>query len=126
MSKVMNVKEKQMLLEEVIDYLSEHELFEDVTIYTNGRKYSDSGKKGEIKKTAKGFTYYDHGEWDVRTTVEYSNPDTLTMVSESILYDLLNYDEEGTTEENLNEIFGKYGLYLEQGYPWSLSTYPID
>ena len=121
--KVLSNKKKQMLLEETVDYLYENKLFDDVNIYIGGRKYSDCGKQDELKKTTNGSKYYDRGECDVTSIVEYSNPKTLTMTFEGILYDMI--DMNGIPE-GLEAVFEKYGLYAEQGYAWSLALYPIN
>lgn len=110
------------LMEDIIKYCCEHDLFIDVTLYVNGHQYSSEKQPtAKIIKTG-NHEYYDYGEKDVTTAVEYNNPDTLTMTFEGPLYDAYNYGD-GTTEAAFNKIAAKYGLYPEQGYAWSLAMY---
>jgi len=129
MSKMIQIQTKEQkaernerLLADIIDYLTAQDVFDDVAIYTNGHKYSDKKSEEAVeRKTEKGSKYYDHGEWDVTSQIEYCNPDILTMTFEGDLYDALNYDFKA--EEGLNRILDGYGLYYEQGYQWSLAVY---
>lgn len=125
--KKLTKKEKdrnKKLMEEIIRYLCKHDLFYDVFLYTNGRKYSSEENPNAIECIAYGYKYYDYGEWDVIKQIEYNNPNTITMTFEGPLYDAYNgYVSHPHAEEDIQKIADKYGLYPEQGYAWSLAFY---
>ena len=125
MTDTKNFKRNKQLMEELIRYLCKNDLFHDVNIYTNGHKYSsDKGPSSEECSTY-GHIYYDHGDWDVESQIEYNNPETITMTFEGPLYYAYNgYTDDGyRTEDDIQNIMAKYGLYAEQGYAWSLAAY---
>lgn len=109
----------EQLRDDIIDYLAKEDAGMDVCIYCNGHAYQMDRKKGKPCRTAKGTVYYDIGERDVKE-IKYSNPESVTMTFEGVLYDMINY---GSAVEALNRIGHKYGRYLEQGYAWSLAFY---
>ena len=112
------------LMEDIIKYLYEHDLFEDVCIYTNGHLFSCDKKDGAIPCSIAQYTYYDHGEWDVQSQIEYNNPNTVTMTFEGPLYEAYNrYIPYAHAEDDIQQIADKYGLYAEQDYAWSLAFY---
>lgn len=55
--------------------------------------------------------------------VEYANNQTVTMVFEGKLYQLLNYSSDRELERKFHEIFSKHNCYFEFGYAWSLRVY---
>lgn len=117
----------QKLMIAIIEYLQKKDYFQDVNIYTNGHKYSCDKHPGDIELHTKHGPYYDCGEWDVETQIEYNNPKTLTMTFEGPLY----HDYNGTAfpyskchaERDITKICNRFGLYPEQGYAWSLACY---
>ena len=115
-------KRNMCMMEDIIKYCCQHDIFIDITFYVNGHKYSS--EKGPTAKAIQTgpYEYYDYGEADVTTIVEYNNPDTLTMTFEGPLYDDINYGD-GSAEEAIRKIADKYGLYPEQGFAWSLAIY---
>lgn len=126
----MSEAQNQKLMEDIIDYLEPHELFEDVNIYTNDHKYSSDKPRiadSSVTEltTSKGNKYYDYGKWNVTSQVEYNNPDSVTMTFEGDLYDALNYDDKGIVMTKLEQIGKKYGVYPELGHQWSLAFYNI-
>lgn len=126
----MSKAQNQKLMEDIIDYLEAHELFEDVNIYTNDHRYSSDKPRiadSSVTEltTSKGNKYYDYGKWNVASQVEYNNPDSVTMTFEGVLYDVINYDDEETVMTKLEQIGKKYGVHPELGYQWSLAFYNI-
>ena len=96
-------KRNMCLMEDIIKYCCQHEIFIDITFYVNGHKYS-SEKQPTAKVIKTGpYEYYDYGEADVTTIVEYNNPDTLTMTFEGPLYDDINRCESVITNETIIE-----------------------
>lgn len=123
------MKKYEKLAMEIIKYLNKHDMWFDVLIYANNKCFASNPTKKDIyeeKKIGK-IVYYEREETDPKAYIEYANPKTITMSFEGPLYHAINY---GTgrghkTEEELSEIFEKYGLYYEYGYAWSLSGYPL-
>lgn len=123
------IKRNQKLLIAIIEYLQKKDFFEEINIYTNGRKYSSTKHPGDTVCQTKYGEYYDCGEWDVEKQIEYNNPETLTMTFEGPLYHNYNatsmYPSKTNSEEDINNICKKFGLYAEQGYAWSLACYDL-
>lgn len=117
-------KRNLKLMEDIIKYLQKHEMFEMITIYVNGHKYTDDKRENAIECSTKYGPYYDNGPCDVTTILEYNNPDILTMSFEGPLYHAYNgYSGHTSAEEDIQKICNKYNLYPEQGYAWSLAVY---
>lgn len=120
MVKKLANKRKEELVIDIIEYLQQHDMFFDINIYANNKRFSTDKHKNDESRTSK------HGEYYVsectKIPVEYNNPNTVTMTFEGPLYDALNYGS-GKTEDELQKIFNKYGLYFELGYAWSLAAY---
>ena len=117
----MENKKNEQFRDELIDFLTEQDLFSDVSVYCNGHAYRNDKREGYILHTTRhGAVYYDCGEAD---TPEYGNADGISMTFEGPLYEMLNYGD-GSTEETLNKIGANYGCYMEQGHAWSLAFWP--
>ena len=118
-------KEKRNLecANEIRQWLLDHGMWIDTHIYFNGKVYGTSDKENHY--------YYndpDHlieYEDDPSRYVEYYSKDGITMTFEGELYDLLNYNFTSGLLKEFDAIFLKYGLWYEQGYAWSLSTFEI-
>lgn len=120
------IKRNNKLMLDIIKYLQKKDYFSDINIYTNGHKYSSEKHEGDTELTTRYGTYYDCGEWDVETQIEFNNPKTLTMTFEGPLYHDYNHNYEFQAchaERDITKICDKYGLYPEQGYAWSLACY---
>lgn len=114
----------------VIRYLNRYHMFQDVNIYAGGMHYSDSRHHGQVLHTdlVKNAEVW-AGERDrYDCPCEYHNPDTLTMTFEGPLYHAINYGmgRGYRTEQELDAIFARYGLYLEMGHAWSLTCWAED
>lgn len=114
----------ERLMHKIIRYLHSRDLFYDVTLYANGRKYASEQTKDSSPLSTYGIPYYDLGEADVKQTDEYANPDTVTLIFEGPLYDAMNLYYPNTVEQDLQAIAAKYGMYFEQGHAWSTSCWP--
>ena len=112
------------LAEEIIDFLTEEELFWDVCIYVDNQAWQSnkySGTEVTETQTKKGNKYYVKTDVDVTKQLEYNNPKTITMTFEGPLYHMVN---EHAYDQKLDKLFlNKYGLYFEQGYAWSMAAY---
>lgn len=118
---------RQMALS-VIRYLNRYGMFYNINIYAGEMHYSDSKHHGQSleKDLVKNCEVW-AGEADMHAQpCEYNNPDTLTMTFEGPLYHAINYGSGRgyRAQAELDEIFARYGLYLELGHAWSLSCWP--
>lgn len=127
MSKKLTKAAIENLAKEIRQYLLDRDMWIDTRIYFNGKAFSTDDRDGHY--------YYndpDHlvvlEDEDPHTYTEYAG-DILTMTFEGPLYEALNYGGyEGyqwKTEEELTDIFRKYGLYYELGNAWNLTAYPL-
>lgn len=128
MTAVNRLAEEQIekLAVEVRQFLIDHEMWQDVTIYFNGKCFATYDRE-------KGKFYYNDPEHlvvreneDPRKYFEYVAEDhVLSMAFEGPLYMLINYPDSQKMLNEFNHIFEKYGLYYELGDAWNLSCYYI-
>lgn len=112
------------LAKEIYLYCRQNHLWGDNIIYFDGKAWSSYDEWSGVQGKEIAPELYEYENRNPRDYFEYCNPDTLSMSFEGSLYDVLNYGF-GTTEEKLQEIFGKYGLYFELGNAWNLSAYEL-
>lgn len=115
---IENVSKMERLRLEIVAFLFTEEIYGDVTIYCEGKRYRyDYNGKCKVENA------------DVRDYLEYCNPETLSMAFEGTLYDLFNFYRPAKYCNEIidafNAIIGKYGLYYEQGSAWNLSLYEV-
>ena len=122
----MNSKQKEQLATEIFEWLVKHEMWVDVCIYFNGKRWSAHNKEtGEYYYNE--HRYYEE-EADPKDYFEYVNePNILSMSFEGPLYHVLNAYVSGWVklEDEFNKIFKKYNLYIELGNSWNLTAYKI-
>lgn len=96
--------------EEIINFLKENELFNDVNIYYNGKCVNEEG----VTEGKKGSEYFD-----------YANDETISISFEGGFYMIMNGHSQGSAriEEEFYDICSKYGYYYELGNAWNLSLY---
>ena len=118
-------KKIENLKDELIAYLQKHDMWQDVYIYCNGKCWGTSDK--EMKHFRYGGEPFEY-EDDPHRVTEYAG-DILTMTFEGPLYEALNYGCEygdpWKTENDLQEMFKRYGLYYEMGESWNLTACKI-
>lgn len=114
-------RRNEKLADEIRAWLLERELWQDVTIYFNGKAFSTSDmlQRRFAYNNPNDLIEYEANPADY---VEYNSPDSITMTFEGPLYDLINYRFNSRDYEEFEALFRRYGLYFEQGYAWSLST----
>lgn len=97
---------------EVMDFLIENELQNDVRIYFNNKAIEFDNQTNSIKVTdnISPKNYFKYA----------ADNHILSMSFEGSLYDIINYDDLFY----LTPIFKKYGCYDELGNEWNLSVYP--
>ena len=107
------------LAHKLVDYLVKNDLQYDVNIYVAGQRW-DFDKTDTKTPAGNGYHVTD----GVMPSIEYANPDTITMTFEGPLYGAINYGD-GSVMAELDKLFKSYGLYLEQGHAWSMAAYKI-
>ena len=125
--KSLTATQKYKLADLIIKFLIEHELWQDVNIYTNGDRFSSNPQSGYDKLTKYKMPVWRANSNDIEIPCEYGNKGTLTMTFEGPLYSVFNYHEsmdycDKITDE-FSAILEKYGLWYEMGHAWSLSLY---
>lgn len=123
-NKPLTTKETENLATEIFNWLVDNELWIDVAIYFNGRRWSTHDK------VCDEFCYnerrYFEDKADPADYFEYvRKPNVLSMSFEGDLYDVLNGYWGARHEEEFSKILEKYGLYYELGNTWNLSCYEI-
>jgi hypothetical protein len=58
-------------------------------------------------------------EWQTREG-KWGTDSAVVVTTEDELYDSFNYGEHSHLREGIAKIAKRYGLYVEQGYAWSL------
>lgn len=125
--KELKLKEEK-LAKDIINFLLEHELFDDAFVYVNGKRYGTYDGK---------HYYYGSNSWNDVYVEDNKNPkdyfqyagDYLSMSFEGPLYDVVNcyFDIPGNQklEAEFSNIFHKHGFYYELGHSWSLTAVKI-
>lgn len=123
----MTSKQKERLATEIFEWLVKHEMWVDVCIYFNGKRWSTSNHKDCMDFCYNEHRYFED-EADPENYFEYVNkPNILSMSFEGPLYHVLNAYRPGWVklEDEFSKIFEKYGLYYEMGHAWNLTCYEL-
>lgn len=110
------------LINELISFLLKNKRALDTIIYANDKCYRFEEKDEYTPVKTENGIYYISND-NMYSGCEYKNDDTVTMIFEGPLYDLLNYETGSDEEIEFKRIFEKYGLYYELGHAWSLAAY---
>lgn len=111
---------------EIREFLLEHEMWIDVDIYFNGKRFTSYD-------SASGKYYYNDCEHLIveknknpKDYFEYVAKDhILSMSFEGVVCEMLYYGEMSTVRREFDKIFEKYGVYYEFGNHWNLTCYYI-
>lgn len=125
-NKVLTKKQTEQLATEIFNWLVDNELWVDVCIYFNGKRWSTHD--AELKEFCYNERRYFEDEAEPKNYFEYvREPNILSMSFEGVLYDVLNGYVYGWVklEEEFSKILDKYGLYYELGNAWNLSCYEL-
>lgn len=129
--KYIKPKTAEKLAKDIIQWLIDNELWGDINIYVNGRRYSNHSTDDH---------YYYGQTWDdvfVEENVEpwdcleyAAHNHILSMSFEGALCHILNYyyDNIKYCDEMIAEfdkVFEKHGMYYEFGHHWNLTVYPL-
>jgi hypothetical protein len=107
------------LAERIMKILDKAEASESVYIYTNGYRWSYTGKTGWTKEEGLGSNHCEFAYEDK----------TLVMTFEGYLYDMVNYYETYGSSETMAKLvkaFTAAGYTYELGDSWNLCLYPIQ
>lgn len=110
------------LATEIFNWLVKHELWVDVCIYFNGKRWGTHNiETGEFYYNQN--KYYEM-EADPRDYFEYvREPENiLSMSFEGPLYEVLNGYSGRHLYADFDNILAKYGLYFELGHAWNLTV----
>ena len=103
----LSEKKREELATEIFEWLVKNELWVDVCIYFNGKRWSTHNREADPRD------YFDY----VR---EPEN--ILSMSFEGPLHYVLNGYESSHLAEEFMKIFEKYGLFYELGQQWNLTA----
>lgn len=130
--KYIKPKTAEKLAKDIIQWLIDNELWGDIGIYVNGRRYSNRNPKDGHYHYEQSwdnvFIEEDKEPWDY---VEYAAQDhILSMSFEGALCHILNYYYDNIAYcdkmiEEFNKMFEKYSMYYEFGHHWNLTVYPL-
>lgn len=115
----------ERLAKDIYNWCIEHELWDDNTIYFDGKAWSNLPTWGGEKGIKIGEDLYEYADRNPKHYFEYANPDTLSMSFEGGLNHVLNEYADHCLPliEEFRELFHKYGLHYEFGHSWNLSTW---
>lgn len=104
----------ECMANEIMDFLKENELSEDVNIYFNNKRIDRFG--------------ICRGEYDPHDYFEYAAYDHIMSMSfESELCHILNgFKANEKVVQELESIMRKYGVYMELGNTWNGTCYLLD
>ena len=123
---VLTAKQREELATEIFNWLVDNELWVDVAIYFNGKRWNTHNK--DLTEFCYNERRYFEDEADPKNYFEYvREPNILSMSFEGGLYDVLNGYSYGwgKLSDEFRAIFNKYGLYFELGHAWNLTCYEI-
>jgi len=123
-AKKTHAEKMKKLTIEIAEFLQKRDMFTMINIYSNNTRFSSDPAGNSSPETTKYGAVYVTKDCDVTEIIEYNNPETITMTFEGPLNHALNY-ESAKTENALQKLFNKYGLFFEMGYAWSLAAYKI-
>ncbi len=119
-------QEIESLALEIIEFLLEHEMWSDVAIYFNHKKFGCKGPDGHYYCNDREHLFVEENV-EPQMYFEYVNPDhILSMSFEGTVCEMLYYGEYPVTRREFDAIFERYGLYYEFGNHWNFSCYYID
>ncbi len=122
MTKKLTKRQIEALAKEIRQFLLDHDLWVDVTIYFNGKAFSTSDGLGHYY-----YNYPEHlvvlEDEDPHDYFEYVG-DILSMSFEGAFYEIINHYRAAISNrimEEFDAVLEKCGLYYELGDPWNLT-----
>jgi hypothetical protein len=116
----------EQLAVEIREFLLERNLWVDIDIYFNGKRFSTHDKAtGKYYYNDRKHLIVEENE-DPRRYFEYVAKDhILSMSFEGVVCEILYYGELPAVKRQFDKIFRHYGLYYEFGDTWNLTCYYI-
>ena len=121
-----SAEEIEQLAIEIRTFLLERDMWQDVDIYFNHKRF------GTYDRKDKKYYYNDPThlvcEEDIEPNeyFEYvAEPHILSMAFEGPVCHMVYYGTDMATKRQFDEIFEKHGLYYEMGNHWNFTCYPI-
>lgn len=106
-------------------FLLEHEMWQDVDIYFNHKRFGCKGPDGRYYYNDREHLFVEEGV-EPETYFEYVNPDhILSMSFEGPVCEMLSYGMYPAIRRKFDAIFERYGMYYEFGHHWNFSCYYI-
>lgn len=128
----MTAKKKEKIATEIMYFLVATEAMNACCIYFNGKCYCEGtphngrypvlDKQAIQSKYGVEYTIYTVGDINPKDYFEFTS-DIVSISTEGLLYDILNYDECPDILDGFNAILDKYGLYYEMGNSWNFGLY---
>lgn len=117
----------ESLARDIYNWCKKNHLWGDNTIYFDGKAWSSSAGWDLEKGKPIDGNLYEYENKNPKDYFEYANPATLSMSFEGPLYRVLNGYTYGWVklENELNQLFEKYGYYFEYGHAWNLSAFKL-
>lgn len=116
----------EALAQDIQKWLREHEMWQDVSLYYNGKRMSTSTEvDGKFQSRYNGEPFIEDG-YDPRDVTEYvAKQHILTAVFEGPFYHVLNAYVPGWAklEAEFRVILAKHGCYYEMGEAFNLTCY---
>lgn len=100
------------LLKDLQKFLVDKDMTTATSIFKGDKKYKHDGK-----------------DWSVTEDLaskysEYVDDSTLVIITEGLLYSILNYDSSSYLYTEFQEIFHNHGYYYEMATSWCLQAVP--
>jgi len=109
---------------EIREFLIEHQMWVDVTIYFNGKAISTDDRHGHYGYNDKSKLFLFEG-LNPQDYFEYGSGGVICMSFEGDFYDVVNYGADPEVYDAFDKLLEKYGCYYELGNPWNLGVYPV-
>lgn len=121
------MNKNESLARDIYHWCKKNNLWGDNTIYFNGKAWSSGMTWGDECGKQIDEDLYEYDNKNPKDYFEYAHPATLSMSFEGRLYSVLNGYTRGCVklEDELRQLFEKYGYYFEYGHSWNLSAYKI-
>ena len=119
--------ENEKIAKKIVDFLKEHECWQDIIIYFNNKAWSTfkNWKKEQGKEVMKEV--YEYQDKNPRDFFEYVNSEhRLSMSFEGPFYYIMNGymgQHSYKIQDEFQNLFDEFGLYCELGDAWNLSLY---
>lgn len=103
----------EILVRDIRNFMEKNKLIADTRIYFNSVAYAYDYKVSREKYTlienVQPSRYF-----------EYADDSSVNMTFEGVFYNIMNYGENGSLQEEFDSIFERHNCYYELGNAWNL------